>query len=158
MIMATRRLDQIDRRIIQELQADARLSNVALASRVGLSPAPCLRRVRALEHAGVIRSYATLVEPSAIDLGVTVFVQVRLDHQVANRFESFERAIVQRPDVLECYYLMGTADYLLRVVLPGRGGLPVVSKRFPDGNRWNLHRGIEFPPEASQVLHRAATH
>jgi DNA-binding Lrp family transcriptional regulator len=114
--MAARLLDEIDRRIIQELQADARLSNVVLASRVGLSPAPCLRRVRALEHAGVIKSYAALVEPSAIDLGVTVFVQVRLDHQVANRFESFERAIVQRPDVLECYYLMGTADYLLRVV------------------------------------------
>jgi Lrp/AsnC family transcriptional regulator, leucine-responsive regulatory protein len=114
--MAVRRLDQIDRRILQELQADARLSNVVLARRVGLSPAPCLRRVRALEDAGIIRSYATLVEPSAIDLGVTVFVQVRLDHTVANRFENFERAIVQRPDVLECHQLMGTTDYLLRVV------------------------------------------
>jgi Lrp/AsnC family transcriptional regulator, leucine-responsive regulatory protein len=111
-------LDEIDFRILQQLQERARISNVELADRVGLSPAPCLRRVHALEQSGVIRRHVTLVDPNAVNLGVTVFVQISLDLQVEGRLEMFERAILKRPEVLECYLMTGDSDYLLRVVVP----------------------------------------
>lgn len=112
------RLDELDRKILQDLQEDARISNVELADRVGLSPAPCLRRVRALEEAGVIRKYVTLLDPQAVNLAVTVFVQVTLNLQVEGRLDTFEDAIRSRPEVLDCYMMAGEADYLLRVVVP----------------------------------------
>lgn len=110
-------LDEIDLRILTRLQDNARLTNVALAHQVGLSPAPCLRRVRALEEAGVITRYSALLDENAVDLAVTVHIQVRLDLQVAKRFDRFETQILGRPEVLECYLLTGVADYLLRVVV-----------------------------------------
>lgn len=112
------RLDEIDVKILNCLQEQARVSNVELADQVGLSPAPCLRRVRALEEAGVIRKYVTLLDPSTVNLNVTVFVQISLDLQIEGRLEIFEQAIMQRPEVLECYLMTGDADYLLRVVVP----------------------------------------
>ncbi|HUC61581.1 MAG TPA: Lrp/AsnC family transcriptional regulator [Alphaproteobacteria bacterium] len=110
-------LDRIDRNILTQLQDDGRLSNSDLAERVGLSPSPCLRRVRALEAAGVIRKYAALVDPAAVDLAVSVFVSVTLEKQIEERLEAFEAAVVSRPEVLECYLMTGEADYLLRVVV-----------------------------------------
>ena len=115
------KLDEIDIKILNRLQDDARASNVQLAEAVGLSPAPCLRRVRALEEAGVIRRFVTLLDPSAVSLSVTVFVQITLDLQVEGRLEIFEQAIMRRPEVLECYLMTGDADYLLRVVVPDVG-------------------------------------
>ena len=112
------RLDEIDVRILRQLQEQGRISNVELADQVGLSPAPCLRRVRALELAGVVRRYVGLVNPAAVDLNVTVFVQITLDLQLEGRLEIFEQAIMRRPEVLECYLMTGDADYLLRVVVP----------------------------------------
>ena len=85
-------LDEIDIKILHHLQREARISNVELADRVGLSPAPCLRRVRALEQAGVIQRYAAILNPRALDLNVTVLVQVSLDRQVTERFQAFEEA------------------------------------------------------------------
>jgi DNA-binding Lrp family transcriptional regulator len=111
-------LDDIDLRILEHLQDHARISNVDLAEQVGLSPAPCLRRVRALEEGGVIRGYLALLDQHALNIGVTVFVQVTLDLQVEGRLEIFENAIMKRPEVLECYLMTGDADYLLRVVVP----------------------------------------
>ena len=116
--MTTRDLDEIDRKILRHLQEEARISNADLADRVGLSPAPCLRRVRALEERRVISQYVTLLDPAALDLGVTVFVQISLDLQVEDRLDIFERAITKRPEVLECYLMTGDADYLVRVVVP----------------------------------------
>ena len=110
-------LDEIDIKILQHLQKRARISNVELADLVGLSPAPCLRRVRALEEAGVIREYVALVAPAQLNLGVIVFVRITLDLQVEGRLEIFEKAIMQRPEVLECYLTTGDADYLLRAVV-----------------------------------------
>ena len=110
-------LDAIDRRILTELQADARISNAALAEAVGLSPSPCLRRVRALEAAGVIRRYAALLEPAEVGLPISVFVQVTLERQIEQALETFETAIQDRPEVMECYLMTGDADYLLRVVV-----------------------------------------
>jgi Lrp/AsnC family transcriptional regulator, leucine-responsive regulatory protein len=111
-------LDDIDLKILEHLQQNARISNVDLAAEVGLSPAPCLRRVRALEKGGVIRRYLALIDQTALNIGVTVFVQVTLDLQVEGRLEIFENAIMKRPEVLECYLMTGDADYLLRVVVP----------------------------------------
>src|SRR5215813_3254788 len=112
------RLDEIDVKILRRLQEQGRVSNVELADLVGLSPAPCLRRMRALEQAGVVRRFVGLVNPAAVDLNVTVFVQIRLDLQLEGRLEIFEQAIMRRPEVLECYLMTGDADYLLRVVVP----------------------------------------
>lgn len=113
-----RTLDAIDRQILEVLQDDARISNVDLADRVGLSPSPCLRRVRELEESGVVRRYVALLDPAAVGLGVSVFVQVSLERQVEQGLDTFETRILARPEVVECYLMTGDADYLLRVVVP----------------------------------------
>ncbi|MEK9753227.1 MAG: Lrp/AsnC family transcriptional regulator [Rhodospirillaceae bacterium] len=109
-------LDEIDRRILAALQGNAKLRNVELAEAVGLSASPCLRRVKHMEETGVIRGYATLVDPQAIGLPVSVFVQVTLEKQIEASLESFEARIATWPEVMECYLMTGDADYLLRVV------------------------------------------
>ena len=114
-------LDAIDRKIIAQLQNDARIANVDLADAVGLSPAPCLRRVRALEESGVIRKHVSLVDPAAVGLAVSVFVHVSLERQVEKALKKFEDAIRTRPEVMECYLMTGDADYLLRVVCADLG-------------------------------------
>jgi Lrp/AsnC family leucine-responsive transcriptional regulator len=116
--MPKRQLDSIDRKILSVLQENAAIPNVNLARSVGLSPSPCLRRVNQLEEAGVIRRRVTLVDPAAVGLGVSVFVQVTLEKQAANALRVFEKTILQRPEVMECYLMTGDADYLLRVVVP----------------------------------------
>lgn len=114
--MLKQSLDATDRRILTTLQGDARRRNVDLAEAVGLSPSPCLRRVKALEEAGIIRGYATLVDPDAVGLPVSVFIQVTLEKQVETSLENFETAIAAWPEVMECYLMTGDADYHLRVV------------------------------------------
>ncbi len=111
-------LDAIDRAILTVLQEDARISNAELARRVGLSPSPCLRRVRELEASGVIRRFVTLLEPAAVGMAVSIFVNVTLERQVEGALEGFEAALLDRPEVMECYLMTGDADYLLRVVVP----------------------------------------
>ena len=109
-------LDDIDRRILTALQNNARISNVERARMVGLSPSPCLRRVKTLEDCGVIQRYVSLLDQGAVGFPVSVFVNVTLERQVESALEQFEAAIRQRPEVLECYLMTGDADYLLRVV------------------------------------------
>ncbi|MBM10066.1 MAG: ArsR family transcriptional regulator [Magnetovibrio sp.] len=109
-------IDKIDREILVALQADARLRNVELAKRVGLSASPCLRRVRRLKDLGVIREFTTLVDPEAVGVPVSVFIQVTLERQIEHSLESFEAQIVRWPEVMECYLMTGDSDYLLRVV------------------------------------------
>ena len=111
-------LDAIDRAILTVLQEDARISNAELARRVALSPSPCLRRVRELEASGVIRRFVTLLEPAAVGLPVSIFVNVTLERQVEGALEGFEAALLDRPEVMECYLMTGDSDYLLRVVVP----------------------------------------
>lgn len=110
-------LDDIDRRILGRLQGDARISNADLAREVGLSPSPCLRRVRELENCGIIQRYVGLLDPAAVGLPLSVFVQVTLERQVEHALETFERAILDRPEAMECYLMTGDSDYLLRVVV-----------------------------------------
>ena len=122
-------LDTIDRNILRHLQKNARMSNAALANLVGLSPAPCLRRVRALELAGLIREYVTLLDSRAVRIGVTVWA-IRLNLQVEDHTRGIiEREVKAWPEVLECYLMTGDADFLLRVAVPGCAGLRAVSSR-----------------------------
>jgi Lrp/AsnC family leucine-responsive transcriptional regulator len=111
-------LDSTDCRILEVLQRNSRIANIDLAREVNLSPSPCLRRVRNLEAQGYIRQYVTLLDPAATGLPVSVFVQVSLERQVDDALETFEQAIVERPEVMECYLMTGDSDYLLRVVAP----------------------------------------
>jgi len=115
--MAQLQLDSIDWKILGLLQADARMANVELARAVGLSPSPCLHRVRALEEAGYISRYVTLLDALRVGLKVSVFIQVTLERQIESALERFENAIRGRPEVMECYLMTGDADYLIRVVV-----------------------------------------
>jgi len=111
-------LDAIDRRIVAELQTDARLSNVQLAEKVGLSPSPCLRRVKRLEQAGYIEGYRATLRRDRIGLGFSVFVGVQIDGHANERALSFEKAVNAMPEVISCHLVSGEADYFLEVVVP----------------------------------------
>jgi Lrp/AsnC family leucine-responsive transcriptional regulator len=114
-------LDAIDRRILDQLQTDGRMSNQDLSERVGLSPSPCLRRLRQLESDGVIQRYVALGDTAAVGLGVTAFVRVRLDQQDDRHLAVFETAVGAFPEVMECYLMTGEADYQLRVLVGSLG-------------------------------------
>jgi len=109
-------LKDIDRRILIQLQENARLTNVELSERVNLSPSPCLRRNRNLERNGIIKGYVALLDQNRVGLPVSVFVNVTLERQIEKNLEIFEETIRERPEVMECYLMTGDADYLLRVV------------------------------------------
>ena len=115
--MPKNNLDDIDLEILKQLQDNARITNLDLASAVNVSPSPCSRRVCALEESGVIQRYVTLLDPASVDLPVSVFINVSLEKQVEHALDIFENAIKQRPEVMECYLMTGNADYLLRVVV-----------------------------------------
>ncbi|GJG96993.1 MULTISPECIES: Lrp/AsnC family transcriptional regulator [Cupriavidus] len=111
-------LDATDIRILGELQRDGSLTNVELASRINLSPSPCLARVKRLEKIGVISRRVTLLDARRLGLKVVVFISVSLDKQRRETLDTFERKIAALPQVMECYLMSGDADYLLRVVVP----------------------------------------
>lgn len=108
--------DRIDRHILEALQKNSRISNVELAQSVGLSPAPCLRRVQALEKAGVIEAYVALVDKRKVNLGVEAFINVQLSAQGKSVMDPVEATIKCFPEVLSCYVMTGDWDYLLHVV------------------------------------------
>lgn len=116
--MPSSSIDRTDIAILRTLQQNARLTNVELARAVHLSPSPCLARVRRLEDEGVIGRYVALLDPLAVGMTVSVFIQVRLEKQVERALESFEKAMAARSEVMECYLMTGDSDYLLRVVVP----------------------------------------
>nr|WP_084602791.1 Lrp/AsnC family transcriptional regulator [Rubritepida flocculans] len=109
-------LDAMDLRILAELQADGRITNVELAQRVGLSAPPCLRRVRRLEEAGVIRGYHAELDPAALDFDVTFFAIVGLESQKQAVLDAFEAEVTAWPEVRECHMIRGGGDFLLRLV------------------------------------------
>jgi Lrp/AsnC family leucine-responsive transcriptional regulator len=115
---ANSKLDETDRRILTALQRDGRLSIVDLAERVGLSATPCLRRVKRLEQAGVIKGYTAIVDPAATGRGLQAFVQVNLENHAEDTVTAFQRAIMARPEVVACYAISGEFDYLLQVMVP----------------------------------------
>ena len=116
--MATSKLDEIDRKILAELQADGRMTNVELAKRVGISAPPCLRRVRTLEEAGYIRGYHADVNPRELGFEVQVFAMVRLHSQAEADLSAFERRCQAWPLVRECHMLNGEIDFVLKCAAP----------------------------------------
>ena len=115
--MPKRPLDGVDRKILELLQADGRMSLAELAEKVGLSPSPCLRRVRMLED-GVISRYVAVLDQRAVGLPVSVFVSIKLEKQRQESLDRFAKAIARWPEVLECYLMTGPRDYWMRVVVP----------------------------------------
>jgi Lrp/AsnC family leucine-responsive transcriptional regulator len=111
-------LDAIDRRIVAELQSDGRLSNVDLADRIGLSPSPCLRRVKRLEQEGYIEGYRAALRRDRVGLRFSVFVGVKIDGHANERAQAFEQTVVEMPEVVACHLVSGEADYFLEVVVP----------------------------------------
>jgi Lrp/AsnC family transcriptional regulator, leucine-responsive regulatory protein len=111
-------LDRTDKRILRELQVNGRMSNQELADQVGLSPSPCLRRVKQLEDEGIIEGYAALVNASKLGLKMMALIQIRMDRHTPERFEEFELTIKDYPQVLECILITGqTADYQVKVIV-----------------------------------------
>lgn len=108
-------IDNTDRRILQQLQADGRLTNQELAERVSLSPSPCLRRVRALERAGVIQRYAAVLDPLRVGLELLAYVSVKLEKRGKMPVDQFTRAVQSWPEVITCFSMTGDMDYLMRV-------------------------------------------
>jgi Lrp/AsnC family transcriptional regulator, leucine-responsive regulatory protein len=115
--MPKKNLDATDRKILELLQADGRMSLAELAEKVGLSPSPCLRRVRMLED-GVISRYVAVLDQRAVGLPVSVFVSIKLEKQRQESLDRFAKAIERWPEVLECYLMTGSRDYWMRVVVP----------------------------------------
>ena len=111
-------LDRYDRRILEELQRDGRLTNLELAERIGLSPSPCLRRVRALEESGVIAGYRALLDARKLGLSLVALLSISMDRHTPERFARFDAIVTDLPEVLECLLITGReADYQLKVVV-----------------------------------------
>jgi len=108
-------MDDIDRKIIRTLQVDGRITNQDLAARVGLSPSPCLRRLRRLERDGVIRGYAAVVDQRRYGLPLDIFVQVKLERHTEATVRTFEERVLAVEEILACYLMTGSSDYLLHV-------------------------------------------
>jgi Lrp/AsnC family leucine-responsive transcriptional regulator len=115
--MAVQKLDRIDRKILVELQRDARISIADLADAVGLSQTPCGRRIKLLEKSGVIEKHIALLNQKKIGLPTTVLIQISLEKQTRDKLEAFEKAVSEIPEVMECYLITGSqSDYLLKLV------------------------------------------
>jgi Lrp/AsnC family leucine-responsive transcriptional regulator len=112
------KLDAFDRKILAALQRDGRLSNVQLAEEIGLSPSPCLRRVRMLEDAGVIRGYQAILDRDEVGLGMTIFVGIKVERHTDERAEAFRQAVTALPEVISAFLVSGESDFLLQVVVP----------------------------------------
>jgi Lrp/AsnC family leucine-responsive transcriptional regulator len=113
-----KKLDAIDLKILDELQRDGRLSNVALARSVGLSPTPCTERVRALEASGIIAGYSARLDSARLDLGLLVFIEIAIDRTSQDAFDQFAAAMLRIPQVQECHMVAGGFDYLIKVRVP----------------------------------------
>ena len=117
--MPIKKLDRIDRRILEEIQRNGSISNLELAEKINLSPSPCSRRVRQLQDAGVIDKQVTLLNPKALGLPLSIYIHVSLEKQRPHILSSFERCICTYSEVLECVLITGSdADYLLKVMMP----------------------------------------
>lgn len=111
-------MDAIDRKILSELQRDGRLSNVELADRVGLSPSPCLRRLRLLEERGVIAGYRAVLDRAAVGLSLTVFVEISVSCHTRENAAALHEHLATLPGVVSCHMVSGNADFLVEIVVP----------------------------------------
>jgi Lrp/AsnC family leucine-responsive transcriptional regulator len=113
------KLDRTDRRILEEIQRNGRITNLELAEAVGLSPTPCSRRVKRLENSGIVERHVTLLNQSRLGLKLTAFITIAMDRHTPERFDNFERQVSEFPEVIECSVVTGNAaDYLVKAVVP----------------------------------------
>jgi len=131
---ADHQLDRIDRQILRVLQAEGRLTNQALATRVGLSPSACLARVRLLERSGVIEGYHARLDPFSLDIGLILFVEVTLEGHRTDELERFESAIAALPEVVEASHVSGEVDYILKIVVAGMNEWTRLRERLAGGD------------------------
>ncbi len=116
-------LDRTDKRILDELQKDGAISNLELADKIGLSPSPCSRRVKALQESGIIQKTVALLDQKALGLDMIAMISISMDRHTPERFENFETLVAGFPEVLECYLITGSsADYLLKVIVKDMDG------------------------------------
>ena len=150
-----RRLDAIDLQILEVLQRDGRISNVALAKSVGLSPTPCAERVRALESSGVIAGYAARLDAPRLDLGLLVFIEIAIDRTSQDAFDQFAAAITRIPQVQECHMVAGGFDYLVKVRVSDmaayRSFLGEVLSRVPGIRETHTYAVMEQVKESSAI-------
>jgi Lrp/AsnC family leucine-responsive transcriptional regulator len=149
------KLDRTDRRILQAMQANARISNLELADAVGLSPTPCSRRVKRLEESGLIRAHVTLLSQRMLGLKLTAYIGISMDRHTPDRFEAFEAEVAQYPEVMECSVVTGQAsDYLLKAVVPDME----YYERFLLGKLTRIAgvTGVHSSFELRRVIHRTA--
>src|SRR5882757_6103231 len=116
--LANQSLGAIDLKILREIQNDARIPNLTLSDRVGLSPSPCSRRVKLLEEAGVIEGYRAVLNRAAVGLGLTVFAGVRVERHAQDQADAFVKAVLALPEVVACHLVSGDVDFLVEVVVP----------------------------------------
>jgi DNA-binding Lrp family transcriptional regulator len=121
-------LDAIDRNILRLLRLDARISNARLAGEVGLSPSACLRRIKLMEQAGVIRGYTALVDTSQGEAAIAVIINITLERQTEEHLDRFEAAVRKHPEIKECFLMTGGSDYLLRVEVANPGDFERIHK------------------------------
>ena len=150
-----RRLDPIDLAILDALQRDGRLANVALAKAVGLSPTPCAERVRALEAAGIITGYSAHLDAERLELGLLVFIEIAIDRTSVDAFDRFRAAMQRIAQVEECYMVAGGFDYLLKVRVRNmaayRAFLGEVLSKVPGIRETHTYAVMERVKESRQV-------
>lgn len=149
------KLDRTDRRILELIQAEGRISNLELADAVGLSPTPCARRVKRLEESGLIRGTVTLLDQGKLGLKLTAWIGISMDRHTPDRFDAFEAEVSSYPEVLECSVVTGqAADYLLKVVVPDMQHY----ERFLLGRLTRIPgvTGVHSSFELRRVMHRTA--
>ncbi|MAC32627.1 MAG: AsnC family transcriptional regulator [Haliea sp.] len=149
------KLDRTDRRILDLVQANGRISNLELADAVGLSPTPCARRVKRLEESGLIRGTVTLLDQGKLGLKLTAWIGISMDRHTPDRFDAFEAEVSSYPEVLECSVVTGqAADYLLKVVVPDMQHY----ERFLLGRLTRIPgvTGVHSSFELRRVIHRTA--
>lgn len=149
------KLDRTDRRILQAMQDNARISNLELADAVGLSPTPCSRRVKRLEESGLIRGHVTLLDQAMMGLKLTAYLGISMDRHTPDRFEAFESEVTQYLEVMECSVVTGqSSDYLLKVVVPDME----YYEKFLLGKLTRIPgvTGVHSSFELRRVLHRTA--
>lgn len=145
------KLDALDIRILETLQANGKLTNVELAKTVGLSQSPCLTRVKVLEDQGLISHYVALLDPEVLGGLMSVFIQVRLERQAIRELGRFEGAMTSFPEVMECYLMTGEADYMLRVIVPRSWRPPGVHRGAVVKNRGRCKHPLQFRSETGEV-------
>ena len=134
-------VDAIDRSILRLLRLDARMSNARLAAEVGLSASACLRRIRIMEQAGIIKGYTALIDAANAEVSIAVIINITLERQTEDHLDRFEAAVRKHPEIRECFLMTGGSDYLLRVEVENAGEFERIHKEILSALPIDFHSG-----------------